>query len=120
MPFEDWKWFKAQGMAESNLNPLAVSPMGAKGIMQLMDRTSKDLGVTDVFDPESNIQAGIKYDSWLWKWLKGEGDRRRKMFASYNWGIGNVKKMCLWGMDRLPKETRDYILRIETTKWRIL
>jgi soluble lytic murein transglycosylase-like protein len=47
--------------AESNYNPRAVSPKGAQGLMQLMPATAQRYGVTDAFDPEQNVQAGVRY-----------------------------------------------------------
>jgi soluble lytic murein transglycosylase-like protein len=47
--------------AESNYNPYAVSPKGAQGIMQLIPATARRFGVADTFDPEENIQGGVKY-----------------------------------------------------------
>lgn len=90
----DWRWFKAQGMAESNLDSAATSRVGARGVMQLMPSTYKyiqsrlpEFGAID--DPEWNIAAGIMHDRYLWKlWEKQvTGDERFKfMFASYNAG----------------------------------
>src|SRR5688572_4926453 len=69
-PAFDWRLFKAQGMAESNLDPQARSWVGARGIMQLMSSTYKevqsrnpDLG--EINDPEWNIAAGISYNRQL-------------------------------------------------------
>src|SRR4029453_16480618 len=47
--------------AESANNPRAVSRRGARGLMQLMPRTAKTLGVDDPFDPRGNIEAGVKH-----------------------------------------------------------
>jgi soluble lytic murein transglycosylase-like protein len=47
--------------AESGFDPKAVSRSGAKGLMQLMDKTAKSLGVHDSFDPEQNIDGGTKF-----------------------------------------------------------
>ena len=101
-PFEDWKWWKTQGLAESNLNPNAVSWCGARGLMQLMPGTAKDLGVNP-YDPESNIQGGIKYDRQIDKRLShiSNPDRRNIMFASYNAGPGWILKAM-----RLAKSTQ--------------
>jgi soluble lytic murein transglycosylase-like protein len=90
-PWQDWKEFKAQGLAESGLNPKAVSYCGAQGIMQLMPATARELGANP-FDPESNIQGGIKFDSQLWKMWKGAKSQRELMFGSYNAGPGNIQK----------------------------
>lgn len=94
-PYEDWKWWKAQGIAESNLKPEAVSWCGARGIMQLMPLTAKDLGVNP-YDPEQNIQGGIKYNAWIDKILKKKNianpNRRNLMFGSYNAGLGWILK----------------------------
>jgi soluble lytic murein transglycosylase-like protein len=54
---------KSIAYPESHGNPKAVSPAGAKGLMQIMDSTAKQLGVTNVFDPVENIFAGAKYMS---------------------------------------------------------
>jgi membrane-bound lytic murein transglycosylase F len=98
-PDLDWLWFKAQSIAESNLNPLAESMCHAKGLMQLMPNTfteiSKVLHLTNIVDPESNIHAGIYYDRKMydiWKVPRPINDRLALMFASYNAGVGNILK----------------------------
>lgn len=88
MPLEDWKWWKAQGIQESGLKPEAQSYCGAMGIMQLMPRTAEELGVNNPWNPEQNIQGGIKYDRQMFKIFKD----RDLMFASYNCGAGNIKR----------------------------
>lgn len=79
----------AVAKTESDFNPKATSGAGAKGIMQLMDGTAKDLGVTNSYDAEQNIMGGAKLLSQLLK--KFDGDRN-KALASYNAGVGNVLK----------------------------
>lgn len=104
-PEFDWKWFKAQAIAESNLNPLAVSHAGATGIMQLMPATyaemTRRLKYPDspkmaalIYDPVINIQCGIGYDRRMWQiWKEEVGiERIRFMLASYNAGAGNIIK----------------------------
>jgi membrane-bound lytic murein transglycosylase MltF len=94
----DWRMFKAQGMAESNLNPNAKSYVGARGVMQLMPSTYHAIQTARpefqaINDPEWNIAAGIMHDRYLWTlWQKGidEDDRARFMFASYNAGEGTI------------------------------
>lgn len=94
----DYRWFKSQGMAESNLKPTAVSHVGARGIMQIMDFTRGDidrrLGTKgDPFDARWSIQAGVWYDRQLynqWKSKRTELNRLAVMFASYNAGLGNI------------------------------
>jgi soluble lytic murein transglycosylase-like protein len=105
-PWDDWKHWRAQAIAESGLNPFASSQVGAIGLMQLMPATAKSLGV-DPHDPESNIQGGIKYDRQLaGLWKIGDAIRansaslsaaasdahRDFVFASYNAGPGNILK----------------------------
>ena len=91
----DWRLFKAQGIAESNLNPEAKSWAGARGIMQLMPSTfldvhSRNPAFTTIDDTEWNIAAGIYYDRRLWlQWREDSvdsEDHRHFMFASYNAG----------------------------------
>lgn len=94
----DWRLFKAQGMAESNLDSAATSWVGARGIMQLMPNTfqeisSKNPEMSRIDDPEWNIAAGIYYDRVLWRlWAADsvEDHRREFMLASYNAGRGTI------------------------------
>jgi len=93
--FEDWKWFKSQGIAESNLDPDAISWCGAMGIMQIMSATAKELGVKNPWNPEESIQGGIKYDLRVDRFFKDIGclsQRRKFMFAGYNAGMGNISR----------------------------
>ena len=93
-------------MAESNYNPKAVSKRGARGLMQLMPRTAKSLGVKDVFNPEQNIHAGVKYFSQLLN--KFDGDPSLAL-AAYNAGSRKVKKY-----NGVPpyKTTKRYIKKV--------
>jgi membrane-bound lytic murein transglycosylase MltF len=97
----DWHYFKAQGLAESGLDPQARSPVGARGVMQLMPGTyamikkarSEQFG--NIEDPEWNIAAGILYNRDLWHvWSDNpdEQERLRFMFGSYNAGPGTIKR----------------------------
>jgi membrane-bound lytic murein transglycosylase F len=101
----DWRWFRAQGIAESGLNPMAVSSAGATGIMQLMPGTyaemTKLLGMSAskttaalLYDPETNVRCGIAYDRQMWNiWKQEQGaERIWFMLASYNAGPGNIVK----------------------------
>jgi len=128
-PWEDYKWWVAQGLAESNLNPMALSPAGAAGIMQIMPATATELGVKNRWNAEESIQSGIKYDSQIWKWWNRfcSGDKKKLTFSSYNAGMGNIKKAkdisgsCDWESIKLflsnvtghhSIETINYVKRI--------
>ncbi|MCP4113634.1 MAG: lytic transglycosylase domain-containing protein [Desulfobacteraceae bacterium] len=80
---------KAIIKAESGYNSRAVSKKGARGLMQLMPRTAKWLGVKDSFDPEQNINGGTKYFKQLLKEFDGE---LKLALAAYNSGSQKVKK----------------------------
>ena len=79
---------KAIIMAESEYNPRAISVKGAKGLMQLMPVTAKSLGVNDVFNPEQNIHAGVRYFKSLLKQFDGDV---KLALAAYNAGSRNVR-----------------------------
>jgi len=74
---------------ESNFNPNAVSVAGAMGLMQIMQGTARIYSLTDPFDPEKNIEAGIKHFSSLLKYFKNDIPLA---LAAYNAGIGRVRK----------------------------
>jgi soluble lytic murein transglycosylase-like protein len=97
-PGYDWRVFKAQAMAESNIDMNAKSWVGARGIMQLMPSTfseirSKNPEIVSINKPEWNIAAGIYYDRQLWKqWTEQQGEEGQVpfMFGSYNAGRGTL------------------------------
>jgi soluble lytic murein transglycosylase-like protein len=92
--------------AESSYNPRAVSPKGARGLMQLMPATAADLGVTDSFDAAANIDAGTRYLSTL---LTQYDNDLVKALAAYNAGPERVKQ---YGGVPPFRETRQYVSRI--------
>jgi membrane-bound lytic murein transglycosylase F len=100
-PGFNWKYFKAQAIAESRLKPDAKSQVGAKGIMQIMPGTFKEIAYKNPsikgssLQPKWSISAGIYYDRLIWKFWKARRsfqDRLNFMFGSYNAGKGNILK----------------------------
>ena len=83
----DYKLLLAVAKKESNLKPTAVSPVGAKGVMQLMPVIIRKYKVTDPFDPEQNIRAGVAY---LSKMINRFGLEHG--LAAYNAGPATVIK----------------------------
>ncbi len=97
---------RAVARAESALNPAAVSPKGAQGVMQLMPGTAKELGVRDAFDAAENIDAGVRL---LRQLLEKYDGRVAEALAAYNAGPGAVARY-----KGVPpyRETRGYIRKI--------
>ena len=138
-PGVDWHWFKAQGIAESGLNPKAKSTVGAIGIMQIMPSTYEEIllkkpNLGKIEEPRWNIAAAIYYNRQLYKrWKKKDisvDERMNFTFASYNAGFNRVLKArkklrdekneapeAINSWDKVspftPSETRHYIRRID-------
>ncbi len=90
----DWRMLVSQMYQESKFNPKAVSFAGAEGLMQVMPRTARELGYSDLFKPENGIAAGSAYMNWLEDRFPGELDVQEKLFfvlAAYNAGTGHVR-----------------------------
>ena len=91
----DWRLIVAQMYQESQFDPAAVSYAGAEGLMQLMPATAEELGVDDLYDPTSNINAGVRYMKILRDQFEQElplEDKTWFTLASYNAGFNRVKK----------------------------
>lgn len=90
---------------ESGYNSNAVSPKGAQGLMQLMPGTAKMLGVSDSFDPEQNIEAGVKYLKYLESVYKDD----ELALAAYNAGPAAVER---YGTVPPYRETQNYVKQV--------
>jgi soluble lytic murein transglycosylase-like protein len=94
---------------ESAFNPRARSPKGAMGLMQLMPRTARELGVHNAYDPLENIRGGALYLRGL---LDQFSNNEELALAAYNAGAGAVNKYG--GVVPPYRETRDYVSRIRS------
>ena len=141
----DWRYFKAQAVAESHLRDDARSAVGATGLMQIMPATFEEIrqkhpAIEGALEhPQWNIAAGIWYDRRnfvAWTADRTFDDRLKFMFGSYNAGRGNILRAqrsalqeglngTLWASieQRLPsvtgsrsRETVAYVSRIFTIK----
>lgn len=135
----DWRRIKAQAVAESSLDPRAVSPAGAVGLMQFMPATWSEWGKGNPTDPEASIEAACKFMAHLYSCYGEipEPDQRYKFaLAAYNWGRANVNRVLtkargctyaawesdgrpqgpwqMWGhvAAHMPTETRNYVSKI--------
>lgn len=129
----DWLYLKAQGWAESGLRPDVRSAAGAAGLMQFMPGTWQDC--TDSLGIRASrysARASIKCGAWyMAKRLRGFSSPRPRLerwrwaWGAYNWGFGNILKAQQRAGGSLrfddlevPRETSDYVRRIERTRER--
>jgi Transglycosylase SLT domain len=92
--------------AESNYNPLAISPKGAEGMMQLIPSTARRFGVANSFNAQQNIEGGVKYLKFLMDLFHSD---YVKVIAAYNAGEAAVAKY-----NGIPPyaETRNYVNQV--------
>jgi len=91
---------------ESDFNPYALSRKGAMGLMQLMPQTALDMNVQNSFNPNDNVDGGVKYLRYLIDRYEGN---LSLALAAYNSGETAVKK---WGTIPPFKETQNYVQRV--------
>ncbi len=130
-PHFDWRWFKAQGVTESNLRPQARSRAGAVGLMQILPSTFAEIRkanphYVDIESPRWNIAAGIYYDRRLYAHRRfdplPDEEQLLVAFACYNAGLGGILRVMKrtpppvesWQQlaPGAPRETRGYVDRI--------
>ena len=98
---------------ESAFDPRAVSPKGARGLMQLMPATAAELGVEDVYDPRENLEGGTRHLRGLLDTYDGDV---RLALAGYNAGATAVERYS--GVPPYP-ETRQYVRRVMELRGRL-
>jgi soluble lytic murein transglycosylase-like protein len=97
---------------ESNWNPKAYSRKGAGGLMQLIPTTAQKYGANDLFDPQQNVNAGVKHLKWL---LERYNGNLELALAAYNAGEGAVDRV-----HGIPayRETRSYVQKVQDAYFR--
>lgn len=95
-----------QAFQESKFNPNAKSSANARGVMQIVPGTARDLGLKDPYNPDENIRAGVEYMGQL---LKRYNYDVKKALAAYNGGMRRIDKT---GLSTLKPETKTYLKNI--------
>lgn len=115
----DWRILAEQAYRESRLNPLALGQANDMGLMQIIPLTWNEwapkVGVTDPYDPYSNVTVGAAYLAYLrdYYWQKGYVEPYWMLIA-YNWGPDRLDKLFAsgGGLAQVPERTRNYALGI--------
>ena len=121
------KFIKSVINAESNKYIHAVSPAGARGLMQLTQdawgEVEKEKNFFEYsFDPQSNIETGIRYMLYLDRYLKNnhlnweelsQKEKRKLLSAAYNGGIKRLERRE-WSIEHMPSETKKYVEKVYT------
>jgi membrane-bound lytic murein transglycosylase F len=122
----DWRLIVSQMYQESRFNPLASNRTGAKGLMQMMPRTAKELGVKNLKDPEEAISSGVEYLDLTRNRFSKDLPVQEQIFfslASYNAGFGHVKdaqrlaKKMGWRSDRWFNHVEKAMLLLQKRKY---
>nr|WP_277608420.1 transporter substrate-binding domain-containing protein [Microbulbifer elongatus] len=111
----DWRMVVSQMYQESRFNPKARSFAGARGLMQVMPRTGQQLGITDLYQPENGIRAGISYLGWLEERFPRDLPFDQKIYftlAAYNAGHGHVRDARVLA-ERLGKDPNRWFGNVE-------
>jgi len=90
----DWRLLAAQAFQESRFNARATSHQGARGLMQVLPRTAKAYGVSNLYDPEQSLIAATRHLQWLYDrfpTIKDSSERVWFTLAAYNAGHGHVR-----------------------------
>lgn len=97
---------------ESNFNPNAASSAGAKGLMQLMDFNSEAYGLTNPYDIDQNIEAGVKH---IKSYLDMYNGNLEMALMAYNGGPGTMERRGVKSASdlyKMPQETQNYVPKI--------
>ncbi len=123
----DWRLLAAQCYQESAFDPKAVSWAGAQGLMQIMPATAAHLGIeaADVFDPETNIAASVRYLTELNKTfgdVRPQSVRIPYILAAYNGGVNHVRDAMALARkhghnDNVWREVEPYILLLSEPRY---
>ncbi|MBW2419505.1 MAG: transporter substrate-binding domain-containing protein, partial [Deltaproteobacteria bacterium] len=99
----DWRLVVSQMFQESRFDPKARSFAGARGLLQVMPRTGRELGYSNLTDPETGLQAGIEYLAWVRNRFEPELPYEERLYftlAAYNVGYGHVRDARAIAADR--------------------
>lgn len=123
----DWRVVSSLIYQESGFDPNAKSWVGARGLMQMMPRTAKELGYSSVSDPETSIEAGLKYldklENNYWQKIPDKRERQKFVMASYNVGAGHVAdarrltKKYGGNPNKWHGEVDEYLLKLANKKF---